>query len=86
MTLPQSQKDSGKYFDNVHIRLKNGSLLSEEYYEMGIADCELSGDEEMQNDTEVSREFDFEFRVPIDIRQVKAIEIFGESIEVDPEK
>ena len=40
----------------------------------------------MQNDTEVSREFDFEFRVPIDIRQVKAIEIFGESIEVDPEK
>ena len=86
MTLPEEQKDSGKYFDNVHIRLKNGSLLSEECYEMGITDCELSGDEEMQNDTEVSREFDFEFRVPIDIRQVKAIEIFGESIEVDPEK
>lgn len=82
MTLPQSQKDSGKYFDNVHIRLKNGSLLSEEYYEMGIADCELSGDDEAADAVKVSRELDFDFRVPIDISQVKAIEIFGESIEV----
>ena len=31
----------------------------------------------------VSRELDFDFRVPIDISQVKAIEIFGESIEVE---
>lgn len=83
MTLPQSQKDSGKYFDNVHIRLKNGSLLSEEYYEMGIADCELSGDDEAADAVKVSRELDFDFRVPIDISQVKAIEIFGESIEVE---
>ena len=83
ITLPQSQKDSGKYFDNVHIRLKNGSLLSEEYYEMGIADCELSGDDEAADAVKVSRELDFDFRVPIDISQVKAIEIFGESIEVE---
>lgn len=83
MTLPQSQKDSGKYFDNVHIRLKNGSLLSEEYYEMGIADCELSGDDEAADAVKVSRELNFDFRVPIDISQVKAIEIFGESIEVE---
>lgn len=83
MTLPQSQKDSGKYFDNVHIRLKNGSLLSEEYYEMGVADCELSGDDEAADAVKVSRELDFDFRVPIDISQVKAIEIFGESIEVE---
>lgn len=83
MTLPQSQKDSGKYFDNVHIRLKNGSLLSEEYYEMGIADCELSGDDEAADAVKVSRELDFDFRVPIDISQVKTIEIFGESIEVE---
>lgn len=83
MTLPKSQKDSGNYFDNVHIRLKNGSLLSEEYYEMSITDSEVYGEDEKNADTEVSREFDFEFRVPIDISQVKAIEIFGESIEVE---
>lgn len=81
MTLPE-QGDSSDYFDNVHIRLKNGSLLSEEYYEMGIADSEIYGEEEKRTQTEISREFDFEFRVPIDITQVKAIEIFGESFEV----
>lgn len=78
-----ASEDSGKYFDNVHIRLKNGSLLSEEYYEMGIADCELSGDDEAADAVKVSRELNFDFRVPIDISQVKAIEIFGESIEVE---
>ena len=49
---------------------------------MGIADCELSGDAEAADAVKVSRELDFDFRVPIDISQVKAIEIFGESIEV----
>ena len=83
MTLSEAQKDAGNYFDNVQIRLKNGSLLSEEYYEMSIADSEVYGEDEKNADTEVSREFDFEFRVPIDISQVKAIEIFGESIEVE---
>ena len=84
MTLPQSQKDSGKYFDNVHIRLKNGSLLSQEYVmKWGLRTVNFPGDDEAADAVKVSRELDFDFRVPIDISQVKAIEIFGESIEVE---
>lgn len=76
MTGPCDTDGSGDYFGNVKIRLKNGSYLDDSYYEMGMSESMVSEEENAQ------KEIEFEFLVPIDIRQVASIEVFGEQCPI----
>ena len=82
MTLSESDADSSGCFDKIRIRLKNGSLLSEECYEIGVTDSGVY-DEDGRAENRIKREIEFEFRVPVDIRQVDAVEMYGTSHRLD---
>ena len=83
MTGSYSAEGSLDYFENVKIKLKNGAYLDDTCYEMGMSESVISSDEEGSHE-EVKKEFSFEFRVPIDIRQVASVEVFGEECRIEP--
>lgn len=83
MTGSYSAEGSLDYFGNVKIKLKNGAYLDDTCYEMGMSESVISSDEEGSHE-EVKKELSFEFRVPIDIRQVASVEVFGVECRIEP--
>lgn len=71
-------------FENARIRLKNGTYLDDSCYDLEMSESmiteEKDGSETAPDISE--RELHFEFHVPVDIRKIAAVEIFGAECEI----